>query len=110
MVFRTPQEKRDIWLFESLVLLGLSAGVLAYSHIPVVLWILCTVTFISATLTGRIDFIYYWESLKNYWNEFSDQEESMHAMYQEAVCTTPEPVYKNQVSATCAVSYPNIVN
>ena len=77
--------------------------VFAYSHMPIVLWLLGTVTFISATLTGRVDILFYWESLKNYWNEFSDQEDSIQGMYQDQAASQ-EPVYKNQV---CLVSkYP----
>lgn len=96
MPCRTLQEKRDIWLFEALALFGLSTVVFVYSHTPMLLWLLGTVTFISATLTGRVDIQFYWESLRNYWSEFSDQEESIQNMYQDPTANQT-PVYKNQV-------------
>lgn len=97
---RNVSERRDIWLFESLTLFGLSSVVLVYHHIPLLLWLLATVTFVSATLTGRIDFVFYWDVLKTYWNEFAEQQESTNAIHatehlMNSVGT--QQAYKNQV-------------
>ena len=63
------------------------------------LWFLGLATFISATLTGRVDFAFYWNSLKNYWNEFSDQQESMAGSEDEFLLSNASKgVYKNQAS------------
>ncbi|KAF6020220.1 hypothetical protein EB796_021461 [Bugula neritina] len=99
---RTTSEKRDIWLFESLALFCLSVVVLAYHHFPLLLWCLGVITFISATLTGRVDLNYYWESARSYWNEFSDQQENLKLSYGESnapkASVEPLGLYKNQVS------------
>lgn len=87
---RTLEEKRNIWIFESLGLFGLSFLVYAYHHCPVILLLFATITFVSGTLTGHVDFLYYWETLKTYWYEFKDQEEVLTP-------TVAEPAYNNQV-------------
>ncbi|XP_067952190.1 uncharacterized protein [Watersipora subatra] len=95
----TLSEKRDIWLFESLTLFGLSSILFIYHHYPILLWILGVITFTSATLTGRVDSQFYWDALKTYWREFSDQQEHLNAAGEDAAhSVAPTGLYKNQVS------------
>ncbi|XP_067684287.1 ubiquitin carboxyl-terminal hydrolase 33-like [Haliotis asinina] len=99
-------EKRTIWLYESLILTAVSIGIYLLDHVPYLLLLLTTVTFIYTQLYGRIDFRYWWNLLKTRWEEYQQHEESMEHMREQLSrqrhpvqpnTTMPFPPYYQQV-------------
>ena len=56
--FRLDSEKRQIWLYESIVLLVLCLLLYVFHHTPYALLLFTVLTFLYTQLVGRVDFRY----------------------------------------------------
>lgn len=78
----TDEEKRLIWLYESVAIFILSAVIYLFHHVPYMLATLACTTFLYTQLLGRVDFSYWWHLLVTKWDEFEQHEQSLEQRQQ----------------------------
>lgn len=80
----TEEEKRLIWLYESVAILLLSMIIYTVHHVPYILVTLAASTFLYTQLLGRVDFSYWWHLLVTKWDEFEQHEQSLEQRQQQS--------------------------
>lgn len=75
--FRDDQEKRSIWLYESVCLSLICILIYLFHHVPYLLIVLTSITFAYTQVFGRAGFTNAFANLRSHWENHLQHEESM---------------------------------
>jgi hypothetical protein len=84
--FRSQEEKKKIWLFESFALLGFCLLIYICDHTPYVLILLTIVTFVYTQLPWLCfnpDLRHWWHAMQTRWEEYQQHQDSMNRLQKQ---------------------------
>jgi len=101
--FRSQEEKKKIWLFESFALLGFCLLIYICDHTPYVLILLTIVTFVYTQLPWLCfnpDLRHWWHAMQTRWEEYQQHQDSMNRLQRQL---SNEPPMKFMTNARPAI-------
>ena len=99
---RSEEEKRRIWLWESLILGIASFFIYLIAHTPYVLIALSVLTLVYTQLNGRVSLGFWWNNLHTRWDEYQQHTDNVSKIREWQRSIEDSPWRKKTMEATQA--------